>query len=254
MLSAARLRALQEIARSVFVQESVAEYAVRLVLATRNPAAFGLPDLAGALAYGASPRATLGLVAAGRAWRCCADATTCCPADVTEVAADVLAHRLVLSFDALADGIDPRWIVSRVLAAVEPPRDRAGAGEPAVRSAGDEQRERTPAQRELLDEVTSAARRPPAAPSRTDDLPSARRPGARRLPRPDAGAGHASRPRRASTGPARTTSAGWTGLSPPAPPCRTSATRSPTTSSRPGCWSTPRRAWTSARPRPPSSS
>jgi MoxR-like ATPase len=114
--------ALQRAADGVFVHNAVAEYAVRLVLATRDPAAYGLPELAGLLAFGASPRATLGLVAAARGLALLRGRSYVLPGDVVAVATDVIAHRLVLSFDALADGVPPSWIVARVLDVVPQPR------------------------------------------------------------------------------------------------------------------------------------
>jgi MoxR-like ATPase len=122
MLSPARLLELQVAVDTVFVHHAVADYAVRLVLATRNPASFGLPDVSGLLAFGASPRATLGLVAAGRALALLRGRDYVLPADVYDVGRDVLAHRMVLTFDALADNVNPIEIVDRVLATVPPPR------------------------------------------------------------------------------------------------------------------------------------
>jgi MoxR-like ATPase len=122
MLSPERLLTLQQAVDEVFVHHAVADYAVRLVLATRQPAAFGLPDVGGLLAFGASPRATLGLVAAGRALALMRGRDYVLPADVHDVGRDVLAHRMVLTFDALADGVDPIEIIDRVLATVPPPR------------------------------------------------------------------------------------------------------------------------------------
>jgi MoxR-like ATPase len=103
------------------VHNAVAEYVVRLVHATRAPEQYGIDDLGGVLEFGASPRATLGLVAAGRALALLRGRDYVLPADVYDVAHDVMAHRLVLTFDALADGVDPRSVVSRVLHAVEQP-------------------------------------------------------------------------------------------------------------------------------------
>jgi MoxR-like ATPase len=105
----------------VFVHNAVAEYVVRLVHATREPGQYGLDDLTGVLEFGASPRGSLGLVAAGRALALLRGRDYVLPTDVADVAVDVLAHRLVLTFDALADGYDPRAVVSRVLAAVQQP-------------------------------------------------------------------------------------------------------------------------------------
>jgi MoxR-like ATPase len=121
VLDTARLLALQERARNVFVHHALAEYVVRLVLATRDPARFGLPEVAGQLAYGASPRATLGLVAAGRALALLRGRDYVLPADILEIAVDVLSHRLVLSFDAVADGVAPETVVRRIVDSVPLP-------------------------------------------------------------------------------------------------------------------------------------
>ncbi|WP_229074363.1 MoxR family ATPase [Actinoplanes sp. DH11] len=121
VLDTGRLLALQARARDVFVHHALAEYVVRLVLATRDPARFGLPEVAGQLAYGASPRATLGLVAAARALALLRGRDYVLPGDVIDIAPDVLAHRLVLAFDAVADGIAPESIVHRILEVVAPP-------------------------------------------------------------------------------------------------------------------------------------
>ncbi|MCA2217250.1 AAA family ATPase [Jidongwangia harbinensis] len=121
VLDTARLLALQDRARNVFVHHALAEYVVRLVLATRDPARFGLPEVAGQLAYGASPRATLGLVAAGRALALLRGRDYVLPADILELAPDVLAHRLVLSFDAVADDVAAESVVRRIVDAVPLP-------------------------------------------------------------------------------------------------------------------------------------
>ncbi len=131
VLDPSRLVALQEAADRVFVHHAIAEYAVRLVLATRDPAAFGLNDLAPQVAFGASPRATLGLVAAGRGLALLRGREHTLPADVRDVARDVVAHRLVLSFDALADGVQATEIVDRVAAEVPEPRVAPQQDQPA---------------------------------------------------------------------------------------------------------------------------
>ncbi|MFB6393360.1 MoxR family ATPase [Polymorphospora sp. 2-325] len=122
VLDTDRLRTLQEAARGVFVHHALAEYVVRLVLATRDPARFGLPEVVPLLAYGASPRATLGLVAAARGLALLRGRDYVLPEDVKELAVDVVAHRLVLSFDAVADGVAAESIVRRVVEVVPPPR------------------------------------------------------------------------------------------------------------------------------------
>ncbi|TYB66139.1 AAA domain-containing protein [Nonomuraea sp. PA05] len=121
VLDPARVVALQRRAQEVFVHHAVAEYAVRLVYATRDPDRYGVRDVGRLLAFGASPRATLGLLAAGRALALLRGRDYVLPEDVRDLAHDVMAHRLVLSFDALADGVMPRQIVDRVLAAVPLP-------------------------------------------------------------------------------------------------------------------------------------
>ncbi|MEV4802116.1 MoxR family ATPase [Nonomuraea sp. NPDC049421] len=113
--------ALQRRAQEVFVHHAVAEYAVRLVYATRDPDRYGIPDVGRHLAFGASPRATLGLLAAGRGLALLRGRDYVLPEDVRDLAHDVMAHRLVLSFDALAAGVMPRQVVDRVLAAVPLP-------------------------------------------------------------------------------------------------------------------------------------
>ncbi|WP_067833218.1 AAA family ATPase [Actinomadura kijaniata] len=122
ILTTAELAALREAAGRVFVHDAVARYAVRLVAVTRDPEAYGVPDTARLLAFGASPRGTLGLVAAARALALLRGREYVLPADVRDLAGDVLAHRLVLSLDALADGVDARAVVERVVAAVPLPR------------------------------------------------------------------------------------------------------------------------------------
>ena len=122
ILDIAALRELQSRAEEVFVHHEVAQYAVKLVMATRTPHAYGLHNLDGLLAYGVSARGSLGLVTAGRALALLRGRDYVLPADIADLAGDILAHRLVLTFDAEADGVDPRAVVDAVLAAVPQPR------------------------------------------------------------------------------------------------------------------------------------
>ncbi|MFG1651064.1 AAA family ATPase [Micromonospora sp. NPDC049275] len=126
VLDPQRLRHLQVHAERIFVHHALAEYVVRLILATRDPGRFGLAEIAPLLAYGASPRATLGLVAAARAQALLRGREYVLPEDVRELAVDVLSHRLVLSFDAVADGISAESLVRRLVEAVPPPRVATG--------------------------------------------------------------------------------------------------------------------------------
>ncbi len=112
---------LQEATDAVFVDAGVADYAVRLVLATRAPADHGLSELSPYIAYGASPRGSLGLVAAGRALALLRGRDYLVPQDLFDVAFDVLRHRLVLSYEALAEGVEADAVLARVLSVVTAP-------------------------------------------------------------------------------------------------------------------------------------
>jgi MoxR-like ATPase len=112
---------LQRQSEEIFVHNLVAEYIVRLVLATRTPAEFNLPDLTSVIQIGCSPRATLGLVAAARALALIHGRDYVLPTDVQSVAKDVMAHRIVLGFDAVADNVAPAQVIERIVAMVPPP-------------------------------------------------------------------------------------------------------------------------------------
>src|SRR5712664_2499610 len=101
------LAALQRECRAGYVDPSLMQYAVRLVAATRAPERFGIPDLARYVTYGASPRATIHLVEAARALAFLRGRAYVLPEDVSDLAPDVLRHRLSLSYEALADAVTP---------------------------------------------------------------------------------------------------------------------------------------------------
>jgi len=122
---------LQLAAGRVYVDPAVADYAVRLVVATRAPAAEGVAGVAPYLAYGASPRASLGLVVAARALALLRGRAFALPEDVSCLAPDLLRHRLVLSYEALAEGVDSDELIGRVLAQV--PATTAPNAEASVR-------------------------------------------------------------------------------------------------------------------------
>jgi MoxR-like ATPase len=113
---------LQRATEEVFVHHAVAHYIVRLVMATREPHAYGVASIAPLLDYGVSPRGSLGLLGASRALALVRGRDYVLPDDVADIAPDVLAHRLVLTFDAVADGIDPRAVIDQVLNSVAPPQ------------------------------------------------------------------------------------------------------------------------------------
>jgi MoxR-like ATPase len=131
VLDPQRILQLQKQASEVFVHNLVAEYIVRLVLATRTPAEFNLPDLTSVIQLGCSPRATLGLVSAARALALIHGRDYVLPTDVQSVAKDVMAHRIVLGFDAIADNIQPAQVIDRIIAMVPPPTPVWNGGQSA---------------------------------------------------------------------------------------------------------------------------
>jgi MoxR-like ATPase len=105
----------------VFVHHAVLDYAVRIVMTTRDPEAGGLPKVASHISLGASPRATLGMIAGGRALAVLRGRRFLTPQDIFDVAPEVLRHRLILSYDALAEGVTTDNVVQQVLATVPAP-------------------------------------------------------------------------------------------------------------------------------------
>ena len=122
VLSTEALGALQAASDAVFVHHAVADYCVRLVMATRDPARWGVPELASNIALGASPRATLGLLAAGRALALLRGRRFLVPQDVYDVAPEVLRHRVLLSYDALAAAVKVDDLITRILKVTPAPR------------------------------------------------------------------------------------------------------------------------------------
>ena len=126
-----QLAELQQECRKVYVDPALMQYAVRLVSATRRPERHDLTDIARYLSYGASPRATIGLIEGARALAFMRGRNYALPEDMTDLAADVLRHRLVLSYEALADGLTADQLVQRVMKKVpvpDKPLAHAGAG------------------------------------------------------------------------------------------------------------------------------
>jgi MoxR-like ATPase len=112
--SMSQLHELQHECRQVYVDPSLMQYAVKLVSATRRPDRYGMADLAQYITFGASPRATIGLIEGARALAFMRGRNYALPEDMTGLVADVLRHRLVLSYEALADGLNADQIVERV--------------------------------------------------------------------------------------------------------------------------------------------
>ena len=116
-----QLAALRRECRQVYVDPSLVQYAVKLVTATRAPAEVGLKDLAPMITFGASPRATIGLIEGAKALAMMRGRTYALPEDMSDLVPDVLRHRLVLSYEALSEGLAADQVVLRIMAKVPPP-------------------------------------------------------------------------------------------------------------------------------------
>ncbi len=119
--SMSQLAELQQECRKVYVDPSLIQYAVKLVSATRRPERFDLADMAKYISFGASPRATIGLIEGARALAFMRGRTYALPEDMTGLVPDVLRHRLVLSYEALADGLDADQLIQRVMKKIPVP-------------------------------------------------------------------------------------------------------------------------------------
>ena len=115
------LSALQKECRSGYVDPSLVQYAVRLVAATRDPARYGLPDLARFVSFGASPRASISLVEGARALGFLRGRGYALPQDMMDLAADVLRHRVVLTYEAFAEGLTADDLIRRVMQKIPAP-------------------------------------------------------------------------------------------------------------------------------------
>ncbi|MGM9426032.1 AAA family ATPase [Hydrogenophaga sp. MI9] len=116
-----QLAALQALCREVYVDPALVQYAVKLVSATRTPDRHGLKDTARLITYGASPRATIGLVEGARALALLRGRSYALPEDMMDLVPDVLRHRVVLSYEALSEGLTSEALVQRIMKAVPPP-------------------------------------------------------------------------------------------------------------------------------------
>jgi MoxR-like ATPase len=129
VLDAHQLRDFQRQTDGVYADPAVIEYAVALAMATRSPASVGRPDVARFLTFGASPRASINLVLSARALAFLRGRDHVLPTDVRDLARDVLRHRIVLSYEALAEDLSPDDVLTPILDAVPVPsvplRERA---------------------------------------------------------------------------------------------------------------------------------
>ena len=121
VLDPAKLLAFQRAADAVYVDPQIIEFAVKLSAATRDLSAAGVADMARYVTFGASPRASINMVLGAKALAFLRGRDYALPSDVRELARDVLRHRIVLSYEALADDIAPDAVLDPVLAAVPLP-------------------------------------------------------------------------------------------------------------------------------------
>ena len=118
-----QLAALQKECRQVYVDPSIVQYAVKLVSATRTPDRHGIKDIAKYITFGASPRATINLTEGARALALLRGRSYALPEDLSDLVPDVLRHRLVLSYEALSDGLTADAVIAKIMAKVPaPPR------------------------------------------------------------------------------------------------------------------------------------
>ena len=116
-----QLAALQAQCRDVYVDPALVQYAVKLVSATRDPGRHGMKDLARFITFGASPRATINLTEGARALAMLRGRSYALPEDMTDLVPDVLRHRLVLSYEALSEGLSADAMVGKIMAKIPQP-------------------------------------------------------------------------------------------------------------------------------------
>jgi MoxR-like ATPase len=116
-----QLAALQRECRSAYVEPSLIQYAVRLAAATRAPERYGVKDLAKYLSFGASPRGPIHLIEGARALAYLRGRNYVLPDDVRDLVPDVFRHRLVLTYEALAEGMSADQIIMKVMQRIPAP-------------------------------------------------------------------------------------------------------------------------------------
>ena len=121
MATPEQLCTLQGECRSVYVDPSLKQYAVRLASATRYPDRYGVADLAKFVSFGASPRASINLIEGARALAFLRGRTYVLPEDATDLVPDVFRHRLVLTYEALAEGVTADHLIHRIMQRMPPP-------------------------------------------------------------------------------------------------------------------------------------
>ena len=111
----------QKVIEEIYVDEKVEDYILNLIFATRDPSNNGLEDLVGIIEYGASPRATINLVRAAKARAFTENRGYITPEDIRNIGADVLRHRIILSYEAEAEELTSEDVIQRLFEVVEVP-------------------------------------------------------------------------------------------------------------------------------------
>ncbi|HVH31929.1 MAG TPA: AAA family ATPase [bacterium] len=135
VVRASEILEMQRVADAVYVHPKLTEYAVTLANATRRPQEVGLADLASYISYGSSPRASLNMIIGAKALALIRGREYVLPEDVRDIAPEVMRHRLVLSYEALAQNITGDHIVTRVLERLPAPRVHFGDPYDAAKTA-----------------------------------------------------------------------------------------------------------------------
>jgi MoxR-like ATPase len=123
VMTTEELVALQRTVDAVYVDPALVEFVVRVVNATRQPKDYGLPEIAKYIQFGASPRASINLILTARALAYMRGRTHVRPQDVLDLTHDVLRHRLVLSYEALSDGVTSDALITKVVERIPIPKE-----------------------------------------------------------------------------------------------------------------------------------
>lgn len=121
VLSPSDISRLRELVREVYLDEKIEQYIVDIVFATRTPEKYNLPELAPLISFGCSPRASINLALAGKAYAFLQNRAFVVPEDIRAIAADVMRHRIGLTYEAEAENMDATQIIQKVLNRVEVP-------------------------------------------------------------------------------------------------------------------------------------
>jgi MoxR-like ATPase len=121
MATTEQLIALRRQCQNVYVDPALKQYAVRLAATTREPERYGVGDVAKYISFGVSPRASIHLIEGARALAFLRGRAYGLPEDVTDLVLDVFRHRIVLTYEALAEGITPDHLIRRVMQRVAAP-------------------------------------------------------------------------------------------------------------------------------------